>query len=223
MTTAARLSQPRSSPPPLPSTFHEHDTHDTFQHACASVINHDTILGRMTKECCHHDEHATLQRHPILWAAVGVSQTFRTAIIFGWASLVPVLRDEGLNYTPTELSQIFTCGAVGMYLATLPFGILLDLQGPKRTGIVASLLYALGLGLCAFDGNFYCFAIGFGLVGLARPGIQMPTLHLANLFQAKTRESGGGHGGAVYMSMQAGTLRVVCIYYLQRVGFLTIF
>jgi MFS family permease len=144
------------------------------------------------------DEHATLRKHPYLWAAVGVSQTFSTAIMFGWASLVPVLRSEGLDYTPTELSQIFTAGAVGNYLATLPFGFLLDWYGPKITGIVASLLYGLGLFLCSYDDVFYCFLFGFGLVGLARPGIQMPTLHLANLFVGSS-----GSGGAIYMSAQA--------------------
>ncbi|KAG7369362.1 major facilitator superfamily transporter [Nitzschia inconspicua] len=142
------------------------------------------------------DEHVTLRQHPYVWAAVGVTQTFLTAIMFGWASLVPILRAEGLTYTPTELSQIFTAGAVGNYLATLPFGLLLDWYGPKTTGIVASLLYGLGLFLCSFNDVFWCFVFGFGLVGLARPGIQMPTLHLANLF-------GHGSGGAVYMSAQA--------------------
>jgi MFS family permease len=124
-----------------------------------------------------------------------VSQTFLTAIMFGWASLVPVLRSEGLTYTPEQLSIVFTCGAVGNYLATLPFGVLLDMAGPKTTGIVASLLYGLGLFLCSYDDILICFCIGFGLIGLARPGIQMPTLHLANLFR--------GSGGAVYMSAQA--------------------
>lgn len=145
----------------------------------------------------HHDEHATLRKHPYLWAAVGVIQTFLTAIMFGWASLVPVLRSEGLPYTPTQLSQVFTAGAVGNYLATLPFGICLDWYGPKTTGAVASVLYAIGLVLCSYNERFYCFLFGFGLVGLARPGIQLPTLHLANLFDPH------GRGGAVYMSAQA--------------------
>mmetsp|Transcript_4301 Transcript_4301/g.6775 ORF Transcript_4301/g.6775 Transcript_4301/m.6775 type:complete len:520 (+) Transcript_4301:186-1745(+) len=157
--------------------------------------NQDDPLDDDDNEDEHDDEHATLHKHPYLWAAVGVSQTFLTAIMFGWASLVPVLRSEGLTYTPEELSIIFTCGAVGNYLATLPFGVLLDLQGPKVTGIVASLLYGAGLFLCSYRERFVCFAVGFGLVGLARPGIQMPTLHLANLFE--------GSGGAVYMSAQA--------------------
>ncbi|KAL3911692.1 MAG: hypothetical protein SGILL_007182 [Bacillariaceae sp.] len=141
------------------------------------------------------EEHLTLRNHPLFWSAVGVSQTFSTAIMFGWASLVPVLRDEAYGYSPTQLSQIFTAGAVGNYLATLPFGVLLDWYGPKATGIVASILYGMGLLLCSRDDNFYCFLFGFGLVGLARPGIQMPTLHLSNLFSSK--------GSAIYMSAQA--------------------
>ena len=66
---------------------------------------------------------------------------FLTAIMFGWASLVPVLRDEAdmaddsaaadadttiKGYTPSQLSQIFTAGAVGNYLAYLPLGLILD-------------------------------------------------------------------------------------------------
>ena len=69
------------------------------------------------------------------------------------------------------------------------------MAGPKKTGIVASILYGLGLVLCSYDHIFPSFCVGFGLIGLARPGIQMPTLHLANLFK--------GSGGAVYMSAQA--------------------
>jgi MFS family permease len=156
--------------------------------------NDDDDLQFFQKDEIPH-EHETLRNHPFFWSAVGVVQTFCTAIMFGWASLVPVLRDEGLSYSPTDLSIIFTAGAVGNYLATLPFGFLLDWYGPKTTGIVASVLYGLGLLLCSYDTHFDCFVLGFGLVGLARPGIQMPTLHLANLWK--------GSGGAVYMSAQA--------------------
>ena len=64
---------------------------------------------------------------------------FLTAIMFGWASLVPVLRDEAdmaddsaaagttiKGYNPSQLSQIFTAGAVGNYLAYLLLGLILD-------------------------------------------------------------------------------------------------
>ena len=77
------LSNPNEPPPP-PSTTVSNDNDD-------DVVEDD-------------HEHATLHKYPYFWAAVGVSQTFLTAIMFGWASLVPVLRSEGLTYTPEQLS-----------------------------------------------------------------------------------------------------------------------
>jgi MFS family permease len=151
--------------------------------------------------------------------------------MFGWASLVPVLLDESLNaitvngnngYTPTDLSQIFTASAVGNYLATLPFGLLLDYYGPKTTGIVGSILYGIGLILCGIDdSSYWLFFIGFGLIGASRPGIQLPTLHLANLFTTKEGSNAAGiGGGALYMSAQAaafdaGTAVFACFHFLH--------
>ncbi|VEU34474.1 unnamed protein product [Pseudo-nitzschia multistriata] len=177
------------------------------------------------KRCHDHDEHKILRNYPYLWASVGISHGFLSAIIFGWASLVPVLRDEerkasdsngkdpwggtGRNlaeseYTPSQLSQIFAAGVVGNYLLTLPFGMILDSYGPKTTGILASLVYGLGLFLCGIDDSkFYLFWIGFGLVGAARPGIQLPTIHLANLFAYHGSRTKGTGGEALYMSCQA--------------------
>jgi MFS family permease len=192
--TTTTAANPNEAPPPSPPQ------QQPLEESMSSSSSKDSVdKDNMDDIHIHHhyDEHATLRRYPYVWAAVGVFQTFLTAIMFGWASLVPILRSEGLvDYTPTQLSQIFTAGAVGNYLATLPFGLVLDWYGPKTTGIVASVLYGLGLFLCGYNDRFWCFLFGFGLVGLARPGIQMPTLHLANLF-------GRGSGGAFYMSAQA--------------------
>jgi len=133
----------------------------------------------------------------LLWASVGVLQTLLTAgIVFGWASLLPILRDEGVHYTPQEFATIFTAGAVGNYLSTLLFGITLDRFGPRVAGVLASLLFALGLVLCSNNESYLSLLVGFGLLGFSGPGIQMPTLHLANLFP-------DGGGSALYMSSQA--------------------
>ncbi|CAB9500175.1 transmembrane transport [Seminavis robusta] len=160
--------------------------------------------------------HDQLKSHPKLWAAIGVIQTLMTAgIIFGWASFLPVLREEGVDFTPQAFSVIFTGGAVGNYISTLFFGLIVDKYGPRATGIVASILYAIGLLFCSLVHNYVCLAVGFALLGFAGPGIQMPTLHLANLFTAgassnnnddddnkeSSEESSGG--GAIFMSAQA--------------------
>lgn len=140
-------------------------------------------------------QHDRLQAHPTFWAAVGIIQTLLSAgIIFGWASLLPVLRQEGVVHTPQEFSLIFTSGAVGNYLSTLFFGVIVDQFGPRKTGIVASILFALGLLLASNIHNFYSLLAGLALLGFAGPGIQMPTLHLSNLFS---------NGSALFMSCQA--------------------
>jgi MFS family permease len=147
--------------------------------------------------------HVILKRRPVFWAITGIAQTLMSAgIIFGWASLLPVLKEEGVHASAETFSQIFTYGAVGNYISTLFFGFILDHQGPRRTGILASILLAVGLILCSYHLNSMCLSIGFTLLGFSGPGIQMPTLHLANLFPGKAREGGTG-GGAIFMSAQA--------------------
>ena len=160
--------------------------------------------------------HAALRSRPGIWASVGVLQTLLTAgIVFGWASLLPTLRDEGVEHTPQEFAKIFTCGAIGNYLSTLMFGLTLDRMGPRVTGILASILFGIGLLLCCHSESFLNLLVGIGLLGFSGPGVQMPTLHLANLFS----QSGGG--SAVYMSSQAaafdgGTMVFAILRYLSH-------
>mmetsp|Transcript_10834 Transcript_10834/g.20267 ORF Transcript_10834/g.20267 Transcript_10834/m.20267 type:complete len:513 (+) Transcript_10834:163-1701(+) len=147
--------------------------------------------------------HKRLTSSPLFWSSIGVTQTLLTAgIVFGWASLLPVLRDEGVEHTPQEFARIFTGGAVGNYVSTLAFGVILDHYGPRSTAIVASLLFSVGCIMCCHQDSFTSLLVGFGLIGFSGPGIQMPTLHLANLFLGEAREGGSG-GGAIYMSAQA--------------------
>lgn len=150
--------------------------------------------------------HNRLRAHPVLFALIGVCHTLLTAgIVFGWASLLAVfVRGEGLDLSPTQFALIFTHGAIGNYLSTLPFGLLLDNYGPKTTGILASLMFACGLILCSnATTSTACLDLGFALIGFSGPAIQLPTLHLARLFSGNAREGGSG-GAALVMSAQAG-------------------
>jgi len=150
-------------------------------------------------------DHKRLRAYPTLWASVGVLQTFLTAgLVFGWASLLPILKEEGISLTAKEFASVFTFGAVGNYIAPLPFGILLDRRGPKTCCLVASALYAIGLLLCSNSTDKVCLMSGFGILGFAGPGIQVPTLHLAKLFPGDSKEGGTG-GAAIFMSSQAAS------------------
>jgi len=149
--------------------------------------------------------HERLNRSPALFACIGVSHTLLTAgIVFGWASLLPVLRNEGIELSPADFASIFTHGAVGNYLSTLPFGALLDTCGPKYCGIAASILFTIGLFLCSLaHQSTLALNVGFAILGFSGPAIQLPTLHLARLFPGEAREGGSG-GGALFMAAQAG-------------------
>mmetsp|Transcript_21058 Transcript_21058/g.43015 ORF Transcript_21058/g.43015 Transcript_21058/m.43015 type:complete len:491 (-) Transcript_21058:31-1503(-) len=148
--------------------------------------------------------HARLKRRPILYGTIGVIHTLLTAgIVFGWASLLPVLRSEGVDLTPSDFARIFTHGAIGNYMSSLPFGLVLDRCGPKLCGIISSTLFAAGLISCSFlDTSSKWLDLGFTLIGFAGPAIQLPTLHLARLFSGEAKEGGGG-GAAIFMSCQA--------------------
>jgi len=160
--------------------------------------------GHINPETVAHNK---LRAHPVLFAAIGVTHTLLTAgVVFGWASLLAVLRQEEENdaLTPSQYASIFTHGAIGNYLSSLPFGLLLDHCGPKKTGVLASLLFASGLLLCSnASSSSTCLDWGFTLLGFSGPAIQLPTLHLARLFPGDARE--GGNGAAAWiMSAQAG-------------------
>jgi MFS family permease len=149
--------------------------------------------------------HARLRAHPVFYASIGVLHTLLTAgVVFGWASLLPILRQEGIDLSPSDFARIFTHGAIGNYLSSLPFGLVLDRFGPKSCGMAASFLLAVGLALCSFaTQSTTCLDLGFALVGFSGPAVQLPTLHLARLFPGQAREGGTG-GAALLMSAQAG-------------------
>ena len=111
--------------------------------------------------------HDRLKAHPVLFALVGVSHTLLTAgIVFGWASLLPILRNEGVDLSPSEFASVFTHGAIGNYLSSLPFGLLLDRTGPKTCGIVSSVLFGIGVFLCSLAKHNTLFLdAGFTMLG----------------------------------------------------------
>ena len=64
--------------------------------------------------------HDRLRRHPVVFGVIAVVHTLLTAgIVFGWASLLPLLRDEGVDLSAADFTRIFTHGAVGNYLASV--------------------------------------------------------------------------------------------------------
>ena len=122
--------------------------------------------------------HDRLRAHPVLFALIGVSHTLLTAgVVFGWASLLPILRQEGVDLSPSQFASVFTHGAIGNYLSSLPFGFLLDKTGPKTCGIVASILFGVGVFACSLAkrSTFY-LDVGFTLLGFVSVSLQFVRL-----------------------------------------------
>ena len=73
----------------------------------------------------------------------------------------------GVTHSPLLVwSTHLRHGAIGNYLSSLPFGFLLDKAGPKICGVVASLLFGLGVFLCSFAKQSTVYLdIGFTLLG----------------------------------------------------------
>jgi len=167
----------------------------------------------MTASVVLSREHVFLKSHRLLSSIIGISHTLLCAgIVFGWASLLSILRTEKDHLSPTIYARIFIAGAIGNYSSNLPFGFLLDTRGPKVCGMISSAIFAFALILCwigtlnknqtNFNDSGITLGFGFGLLGFAGPAIQIPTLHLAKLFPPKENEGSGGVGAA-YMSAQA--------------------
>eukprot|EP00960_Hanusia_phi_P055328 762941-Hanusia_phi.AAC.4 len=109
---------------------------------------------------------------------------------YGWTALRPVLQDSGLfdafdpDQQSTLMNTVATMGIAGNALCKLPLGMILDKCGPRFTSLVGCLLLIAGsitLALC--DKNDTVLPVlGYFLLGIAGPFIQMPCFQFSELF-----------------------------------------
>jgi MFS family permease len=122
-------------------------------------------------------------------------------ITFGYAALKPVLiREHVYRELCTEdelrrnvrtcvdqeirLNLIFTVAAVGMNMASLPVGAILDKFGPRVCGIISSSLVGLGALLFAFAGQlpFDGYIPAYLFLGLGGSFLYISSFQLSNAF-----------------------------------------
>jgi uncharacterized membrane-anchored protein len=96
--------------------------------------------------------------------AAVISCFFAAGIVFGFAAIKPVLKDEGAyksqcasddpdteeTCVELKLNFMFTAAAVGSNVAALPIGAILDHYGPRACGLLGSVLLAMGAILMAY-------------------------------------------------------------------------
>ena len=119
-------------------------------------------------------------------------------IIYGWQSLLDILKREGVfaadcPHAPAEwcpaadvkFNEIFTAGSFGALGGGLVFGIVLDHYGPRLCCVLGHIMLLLGLLLMAFSktGTFEAFLPAYLLMGLAGSPVQLAVLHVCNEFE----------------------------------------
>jgi len=130
--------------------------------------------------------------------------------IFGWASFQQILLDRGvyIDYCPEELKAagpgvdfsevtctarsdalawIFTLGTFAGFANGLPVGIFMDWAGAKITGALMAALFMTGqiiIMIYPIHGEVL-IVIGYFLMGLAGPCVQMSSLLVSELFPSK--------------------------------------
>jgi MFS family permease len=109
---------------------------------------------------------------------------------YGWTALRPVLIDSGFfdSFPPdqqsTMLTAVATMGIAANALCKLPLGIFLDSYGPRYTAVLGAVLLSTGSLLLALGDkqSQSMMMLGYFLLGVAGPFLQMPCFQFSELF-----------------------------------------
>jgi MFS family permease len=132
---------------------------------------------------------------------------FAAGIVFGYAAIKPVLKQEGAyrdkcypsshdgsddqfddrdgdTCVEIHLNLMFTVAAVATNVAALPVGAILDHQGPRVCGIIGSVFLAAGALILAYAKTvpFDGFLVGYLCLALGGPFTFIPSFQLSNAF-----------------------------------------
>ena len=85
---------------------------------------------------------------------------------------------------PSRLNLMFTAAAVATNVCALPVGVVLDKYGPRVSGIVGSILLAVGVLFLAFAAQlpFDTYVLGYVFLALGGPFIFISSFQLSNTF-----------------------------------------
>ncbi|KAI0843037.1 MFS general substrate transporter [Hypoxylon sp. FL0890] len=118
---------------------------------------------------------------------------FSAGIVFGYAALKPVLKEEGAyqdicnggdTCVEIHLNLMFTVAAVATNVAALPVGAILDHYGPRVCGIIGAVFLSIGALLMSFAKSlpFDAFLFGYLFLALGGPFTYISSFQLSNAF-----------------------------------------
>ncbi|KAK4230501.1 major facilitator superfamily domain-containing protein [Podospora fimiseda] len=132
-------------------------------------------------------------------AATVVYCLFAAGIVFGYAAIKPVLKEEGAyrdvcsepggivsedTCVEIHLNLMFTVAAVATNVAALPIGAILDHFGPRVCGLLGSAFLTVGALLMAFEKSvpFDGLLFGYLFLALGGPFTYISSFQLSNAF-----------------------------------------
>ena len=85
------------------------------------------------------------------------------------------------------MNSVATMGIAGNALCKLPLGLILDRFGPRVTSLIGSIMLIAGCCIMALcdKNDQYLPVVGYFLLGIAGPFIQMPCFQFSELFGAR--------------------------------------
>lgn len=145
-------------------------------------------------------------------AAAVVNCLFAAGIVFGYAALKPVLKQEGAyadscpeypsdgegsdsfalmprdTCVEIRLNLMFTVAAVGTNVAALPVGAILDHYGPRACGVIGSVFLTIGALLMAYEAAlpFDGLLPGYLFLALGGPFTYISSFQLSNAFPRRS-------------------------------------
>jgi MFS family permease len=126
-------------------------------------------------------------RRKLLVAFAVLQNVFVGGIVFGWAGIAGTVliapeQDGGAGLTLDQTTDIFAMAAFFASFSSLPLGIVLDKWGPRVASFLSIVIIGIGIQTMASARSYKAFAAGTCLTAFGGPGVQMSTVHLANLF-----------------------------------------
>jgi MFS family permease len=150
-------------------------------------------MGEMVSSCC--------SPRVLLIAFAAFLSSISTGIIFGWAGLVTILRDEGQYSAKCDgddsncpardaaFASIFATAAVANYASFFPAGVALDELGPRTTAVFGVLCVASGSALLAVSdsnpGGFDGFTLALSLQAVGSPFVHLSWFNFSALVPSK--------------------------------------
>ena len=153
------------------------------------------------------------------WVVAAAAVVMQSALgaVYAWSVFRTPLA-ESFGWTISQVTLTFTIAILALGLAAFPGGLWMAAAGPRVVGIVAGVLYGLGVFLAGFAGDrLWALYLTYGLLGGAGIGLGyiVPVATLAKWFPDRrgllTGVAVGGFGPGALLTAPVATWLIAAV------------